>query len=445
MALTERQKAAVSLIVASDPELGYYVSEAALALHKSHDGLRGKLLAALRKKLNLESAEAYWSSDFTLQSVFDGNVVYRMNAKDWRQTFTLNNSEVTLEGDAIETELSYIDIAQESAVTRGDCKEFFAGGITVESKDNEGLIRIIAPGQGSSGYYPREVLKRDGPNVFKSGTQMFWDHATEAMLKDYPVQQLSRQAAILKSNAFYDDNGPVGEGLYAKYKAFSDYKDKIAERASCGAIGISWMGYAQWAKGKVDGRSTKVAEAIVEALSVDFVTLAGAGGAIANVSESGKRKGEKMKVEIEESELTELRSKAAKFQEHSDANTKLAKANEALKTSREAAAKATIAAKLAKTSLTEKAKEALTNILMRDVPATESGLLDEAKFNATLTDLEKEFAASGGQRSGDDGRVRLGNGGTATGSSDTDWREQRVKLFIRQGYTKEQAEKLVSQ
>jgi len=154
-----------------------------------------------------------------------------------------------------------------------------------------------------------------------------------------------------------------------------------------------------------------------------------------------------MKVEIEESELTELRSKAAKFQEHSDANAKLAKANEALKTSREAAAKATIAAKLAKTSLTEKAKEALTNILMRDVPATESGLLDEAKFNATLTDLEKEFAASGsgGQRSGDDGRVRLGNGITATGSSDTDWREQRVKLFIRQGYTKEQAEKLVSQ
>lgn len=34
-------------------------------------------------------------------------------------------------------------------------------------------IKLIAPGAGASAYYPPAVLKRDGPNVFKEGTQVF--------------------------------------------------------------------------------------------------------------------------------------------------------------------------------------------------------------------------------------------------------------------------------
>ena len=32
---------------------------------------------------------------------------------------------------------------------------------------------------GSSGYYPREVLERDGPNVWPENTQIYLDHPTE--------------------------------------------------------------------------------------------------------------------------------------------------------------------------------------------------------------------------------------------------------------------------
>jgi len=36
--------------------------------------------------------------------------------------------------------------------------------------DGNVLIKLIAPGWGSSGYYPESVLKRDGPNIFNLGS-----------------------------------------------------------------------------------------------------------------------------------------------------------------------------------------------------------------------------------------------------------------------------------
>src|SRR5579859_4348462 len=34
-------------------------------------------------------------------------------------------------------------------------------------------IKLIAPGKGASAYYPKEVLQRDGPKVFKAGTHIY--------------------------------------------------------------------------------------------------------------------------------------------------------------------------------------------------------------------------------------------------------------------------------
>jgi len=39
-------------------------------------------------------------------------------------------------------------------------------------------IKLIAPGKGSSAFYPAEVLKRDGPQVFKAGTHVYLNHPT---------------------------------------------------------------------------------------------------------------------------------------------------------------------------------------------------------------------------------------------------------------------------
>src|SRR5882672_10670399 len=37
-------------------------------------------------------------------------------------------------------------------------------------------VKVISPGQGSSGYYSTEMLRRDMPKLIQPGLQMFWDH-----------------------------------------------------------------------------------------------------------------------------------------------------------------------------------------------------------------------------------------------------------------------------
>ena len=48
----------------------------------------------------------------------------------------------------------------------------------IEGKGKNSIvpIKIIQPGWGSSGYYPKDVLERDGPNVFTKGTKMYINH-----------------------------------------------------------------------------------------------------------------------------------------------------------------------------------------------------------------------------------------------------------------------------
>ena len=45
-------------------------------------------------------------------------------------------------------------------------------------RDGTMSLKIIQPGWGSSGYYPKEVIERDIPKVFPAGTKMYWNHAT---------------------------------------------------------------------------------------------------------------------------------------------------------------------------------------------------------------------------------------------------------------------------
>lgn len=51
---------------------------------------------------------------------------------------------------------------------------------SVIGSDNSGKlkvrIRLISVGQGSSGFYPAETLRRDGPSAFPAGTKLFYNH-----------------------------------------------------------------------------------------------------------------------------------------------------------------------------------------------------------------------------------------------------------------------------
>ncbi len=130
---------------------------------------------------------------------------------------------------------------------------------------------MIAPGQGSSGYYSPEMLKRDGPRIFVPGVQSFLDHPTASEGYERPERSLRDLAGRLSTAAVWEDRGPLGPGLYADVDLFSHAASLIA------SVG-PYIGVSIRAEGEIDRAGCVTA--LTAAHSVDFVTRAGAGGAI---------------------------------------------------------------------------------------------------------------------------------------------------------------------
>lgn len=83
-------------------------------------------------------------------------------------------------------------------------------------KGNRWNCRLMSAGQGSSAFYPAEVLKEYGPTTFLKGTQVFFDHPTED--EDYArggSRSIKDYAGVLEEDATWNDED---EGLYAPIK-----------------------------------------------------------------------------------------------------------------------------------------------------------------------------------------------------------------------------------
>lgn len=164
-------------------------------------------------------------------------------------------------------------------------------------------LRVVKPGWGTSGYYPAEVLERDGPNIYRSGTQMFWNHATATEESERPEGNLRDLAAVLISDSRWDAQGPVGPGLYADALVFEGYRKTVDEIGPY--IGTSIRGFGRATTGEAEGRKGRIISALTSAHSVDFVTKAGAGGEIVQLFEAA-RPGAK----ADEAKLAEARNVA---------------------------------------------------------------------------------------------------------------------------------------
>lgn len=147
-------------------------------------------------------------------------------------------------------------------------------------------VKLIQPGWGSSGYYPAEVLERDGPKVFTKGLKMNWDHPTLSEASERPEGSLNNLAAELVSDAKYQANGAAGAGLYADAKVFEAYKGPIDDLA--GHIGVSIRALGKGDEGSAEGRQGPIISELTAAKSVDFVTQAGAGGQILSLFEAAR-------------------------------------------------------------------------------------------------------------------------------------------------------------
>ena len=172
-------------------------------------------------------------------------------------------AEITVTGDAI--------LLKEGAVLQ----------------DGTAYLKLIAPGRGTSGYYPAEVLERDGPKVFPKGTKSFWDHQTEAEEAARPEGSLRDLASVLSEDAHYEANGPAGPGLYAKAKVFEQFRKPVDDLAKHIGMSIRACGKAKEGKGP-DGKVGPIIEQLTKGISVDYVTAPGAGGQILQLFEAAR-------------------------------------------------------------------------------------------------------------------------------------------------------------
>ena len=163
-------------------------------------------------------------------------------------------------------------------------------------------IRIIVPGQGSSGIYTAENLA-ESAHLFKAGTEMFIDHPTETEEWERPERSIRDYAGVFLEDATVGEDG----ALYTICKVFSGVNEIIRDKWE--HIGVS---INAWCNEPI--AETGVVPVFAGVRSVDFVTAPGAGGGIVDLLESKRNnnltKEEGMDKEIE-SAFSELRTEFA--------------------------------------------------------------------------------------------------------------------------------------
>lgn len=137
-------------------------------------------------------------------------------------------------------------------------------------------IRIIVPGQGSSGIYTSENLAESAP-LFKAGTEMFIDHPTETEEWERPERSIRDYAGVFLEDATVGEDG----ALYTVCKVFSGVNELIKDKWE--HIGVS---INAWCNEPI--AETGVVPVFAGVRSVDFVTAPGAGGGIVDLLESNR-------------------------------------------------------------------------------------------------------------------------------------------------------------
>lgn len=132
-------------------------------------------------------------------------------------------------------------------------------------------ITVIRPGQGSCGVYTAENLEASA-SLFAPGTHMFLDHPGPG---DRPERSVKDLAGVFLEGASVEEDG----SLSTLVRVFPSFNNMIREKFD--AIGVS---INAWTYHEND--ADNVVPVFDGVTSVDFVTRAGAGGAITEVLES---------------------------------------------------------------------------------------------------------------------------------------------------------------
>jgi hypothetical protein len=143
-------------------------------------------------------------------------------------------------------------------------------------------ITVIRAGWGSSGYYSEQVLERDIPRIFPAGTHMYLDHPTESEDQARPERSVRDWVGTF-------DETPRMAGIDSVTVAniFEHWQPVINGIVEGGGkLGTSIRAFGLSEEGAAGGQNGPIIERLTEGLSVDFVTLPGAGGSVGAMTES---------------------------------------------------------------------------------------------------------------------------------------------------------------
>lgn len=295
------------------------------ALQMSHSDLANLLRSALRTAHPSVAGARTW---VYTRDVYDTTVVYELSGPDdqselYQRNYTIANGAVTLgepvkviavtqyvaaDTAGITTPATVTQVSQPAAeadqVLTSDLVPLVEKAVKA---DGTAEIRIIAPGQGSSGFYPADVLMRDGPKVFTEGTQIYLDHPSVSDERERPERSVKDLAGALTGPAVWRE-----DGLYAPVKFIDSVAPHIGAIAPISGMSIRASGKA--GTRDIGGKKVRTIESIDVAHSVDVVTRAGAGGKVMDLIESA-RNGQPIDLEgddaVSKEELEEARQKIA--------------------------------------------------------------------------------------------------------------------------------------
>jgi hypothetical protein len=355
-----------------------------------------------------------------------GAITYSIQGKTFRRKFEKSDNAIRFDkAEEIRT--------AESAIER------WAAEAT-----KSGLIKIISPGHGSSGYWSPEVLARDGARAFPAGTHMHINHPSESEAFDRPERDLNTLAGVLETAAQWMDNGPRGPGLYARAKV-NERMAKIAEDFG-EYIGVS-------VRARVSERDGQIMELLASPFNtVDFVTVPGAGGRIVEAFEAAGRgpatKREKEEYEMSESEIRSIVAEALK--PLTEAVAGLAKDSADARRVAEAAARRAeenevreaARAVAAKSTLPEAAQARAVEAVAANAPRTADGLIDHERLAVVAEAAVKREAEYIASVAGN-GSVASFGGAKGDGDDEAAILKEAAKLYVEAGYSPEMAAKMV--
>lgn len=142
-------------------------------------------------------------------------------------------------------------------------------------------ITIISSGWGSSGYYAPEVLERDIPRIFPTGTQMYLNHPTVKEERERPERDLRDLVGKV-----IETPRMAGIDSVSIAQVFEHWIPTIDALAQ--DIGLSIRAFGTTEDGAAGGKEGPIVQSLTEGLSIDYVTKAGAGGEVGALIESAR-------------------------------------------------------------------------------------------------------------------------------------------------------------